>query len=66
MQITETTKRECCQEQDMVPYRGRAPNAQVMPSQKPAFCKRCGQLWLTEGYLDEAGGQDFRRIRWGG
>ena len=62
MRITETSERECCKERDMVPYRGESP--MLNASLKPAFCCHCGQLWVAATYTDEAGGQDYRRVRW--
>ena len=66
MLIKETVERNCCEERDMVQYRGRVPKLDHDQMLNSAFCKHCGQLWTAEAYTDAAGGQDWRRVRWGG
>ncbi len=44
MKITETTERECCQAQDLRPYKGtRQPESRANWPIK--FCIHCGQVW---------------------
>ena len=46
MKITETITRECCENKDLVDYKGLA--SVYMERLKPKFCKLCGQVWFLE------------------
>jgi hypothetical protein len=53
--IIETFMRRCCERQDFMRTKS-IPNA--------FKCKRCGNMWEKESYIDAAGGRDTRWIRW--
>ena len=57
MKITETIERECCQPQDMRPYKGDCTDKNWMRNIKPLFCIHCGQIW--ERVKDAYGDTEF-------
>ena len=56
MKITETIERECCQQKDMRPYRGKL--SPLLKVNKPLFCVHCGQVWIHVSQMDPAGGTE--------
>lgn len=65
MEITITTKRECCEQEDLKPYKGVATIMKGAggPTAELLFCLHCGQLWLVEPVTDAAGGRDTQRLK---
>ena len=45
MKITETIERNCCQPQDLVPYRAAYSRSHPL-SETLHFCRHCGQWWV--------------------
>ena len=60
MEITETITRECCQQNDLMPYNG----VDKTKFNFPKFCKYCGQLFQLEVEFDDIGDKscDYRRV----
>ena len=50
MKIKETIERDCCQPQDLRPYKGVGT--------AKAFCQHCGQLWGEASRMDAAGSRE--------
>jgi hypothetical protein len=61
VKIKVTTERDCCQNEDLMPYAG-VSEIQGGPG-KVRFCKHCGQLWVLEWYTDAAGDRDTHYVR---
>lgn len=62
MQISETIERECCQRQDLKPYKGLVDETGedyiMIKTHKPVFCKYCGQVWTHTKEMGPAGSMD--------
>lgn len=56
MKITETIERECCQRQDLKPYRGVMHES--LKRHCPKFCVHCGQVWMEDSEMGPAGSNE--------
>ena len=54
MKIKETIERECCQNTDLLPYKGEIPFGNI----KYSFCKYCGQIWFVTRVMSAAGSME--------
>lgn len=53
MKVTETIERDCCQHQDLKPYKGTIGDS--LKTNHPSFCQHCGQIWIRVRKMDAAG-----------
>ncbi len=62
MKIKEEIERECCQHQDLKPYRGLVnegkPGSIIPKAHRPVFCIHCGQIWIHTREMGPAGSMD--------
>ena len=57
MKIKQTVERECCQLDDLLPYRGMTAKW-IKACHKPMFCKYCGQVFYHGKEMNGAGSYD--------
>lgn len=61
-----TDERDCCEQRDLLPYRGTFEADSPLPwyqAKSLRFCKHCGQLWSTDSVPSPAGDSDTVRVR---
>lgn len=65
MKIKVTTERECCADDDLLPFKGKTPSPiPYADVRTPKFCRHCGQLWYYVKEMDAAGDMDWERTRY--
>ena len=60
MKIKETVERECCNDNDLKPYKGRSED--IQEKEKTMFCQYCGQVWVCTRQMNPAGSMDPCRV----
>jgi len=57
VKIRQTVERDCCEPQDIKPYRGETESHSSVTY---GFCTHCGQPHRHAWYTDAAGSRDWR------